>query len=103
MAALTAWLIPANVVAFAVFCLDKALARAQKLRVPEAVLFALALAGGALGALLGMLVARHKTAKRSFQWTLGVLLFLEAALLIVWLMGGLEGLGLSSPWGAQGE
>lgn len=95
---LMAWLIPSNVVTFCVFCMDKMLARSQRMRVPEAVLHTLALTGGVAGALLGMAVARHKTSKRSFRVTLGVLLLLEAVLLGLWLFGGLAGLGLESPW-----
>jgi uncharacterized membrane protein YsdA (DUF1294 family) len=98
MGPLLAWLVPSNVVTFLVFCLDKMLAGTDRMRVPEAVLNALALTGGVAGALLGMAVARHKTSKRSFRVKLGVLLLLEAIVLALWLFGGLSGIGLTSPW-----
>jgi len=95
---LTAWVLAVNVVAFLWFCLDKLLSRGGRRRVPEAVLHLLALAGGVVGAFLGMAVARHKTAKRSFRTTLFTLLLLEAALLAAWLLDAFAGVGLRSPW-----
>ena len=93
-----AWLIPSNVVTFLVFCLDKLQAKRRRLRVPEAVLLTLALTGGLAGALLGMAAAHHKTASRPFRTRLLLLVFLELALLLLWLFGGLSGFGLASPW-----
>ena len=55
---------------------------------PEAVLLALTLFGGTIGAILGMLVFRHKTAKRSFQVKLGLVIVVQVLLIIayyVWL------------------
>jgi len=93
-----AWLIPSTVVTFLVFCLDKILAGRDHTRVPEAVLLALALTGGVVGALVGMAVARHKTSSRPFRMRLTVLVLLEAAMLVLWLFDGLAGIGLASPW-----
>jgi uncharacterized membrane protein YsdA (DUF1294 family) len=55
------WLLAASVVAFVYYGIDKGLAKANTSRVPEAVLHVLALMGGFAGALLGMLVFRHKS------------------------------------------
>ena len=46
---------------FTVYGVDKAKARRGAWRVPEKTLFLLPLLGGSVGALLGMLVFRHKT------------------------------------------
>ena len=93
-----AWLVAVNPVAFLAFGWDKALARGQKVRIPEWVLHGLAVGGGVVGALLGMSVFRHKTSKRSFRVTLTLLLLAEAALLAAWLFGGLASVGFPSPW-----
>lgn len=56
-----------NVVSFATFGWDKMCAENNRRRVPEAQLLLLALFGGALGALLGQQVFRHKTKKQPFR------------------------------------
>jgi uncharacterized membrane protein YsdA (DUF1294 family) len=61
------WVIAISLTAFIAFGFDKLSAIAHWLRVPEWVLIGLALAGGTPGALVAMLIFRHKTAKRSFQ------------------------------------
>lgn len=60
------WLVLIIIAEFIVMGTDKLLAKAQKRRVPEVTLFLLALIGGSVGALLGMILFRHKTKHRSF-------------------------------------
>src|SRR5215216_3088189 len=60
------WLLAINVVAFGYYAFDKARSKVSRTRVPEVVLHGLALAGGTLGAYLGMRLFRHKTIKGSF-------------------------------------
>lgn len=55
-----------SLVTFLVYGWDKRQARLSGRRVPEARLHALALAGGFVGAWLGMRVFRHKTRKIGF-------------------------------------
>jgi len=55
-----------NLLTFAAFGLDKALARAQRRRIPEARLLGLALIGGTPGAYAGRALFRHKTRKQPF-------------------------------------
>ena len=60
------WLAFINLVAFALFGIDKRRAIKNRWRLKEATLFLSALLGGALGALAGMRVFRHKTQKIKF-------------------------------------
>ncbi len=78
------YLIVLNLLAFALMALDKSKARRGARRIPEKVLFLAALAGGSVGALLGMYACRHKTRHLSFVLGLPVILLLHltAALLL---------------------
>lgn len=55
------WIIAASCIAFGFYGFDKISAKAGSGRIPEIVLHLVALGGGFLGALLGMLVFRHKS------------------------------------------
>lgn len=68
------WLMAASAVAFIFYAVDKGLAKANAIRVPEVVLHILALAGGAVGALLGMLALRHKRNFRAHPLFLPIIL-----------------------------
>jgi uncharacterized membrane protein YsdA (DUF1294 family) len=68
------WLIALGVVAFVFYGLDKALSKTGARRVPELVLHLLALAGGFVGALLGMLVFRHKSNFRAHPLFLPIII-----------------------------
>jgi uncharacterized membrane protein YsdA (DUF1294 family) len=90
---LAAWLLAANLTTFAYYGYDKARARSRVSRVPEVVLHGLALAGGTLGAWLGMVVFRHKTIKPTFRLLFLVIVVLQvgliaAALYRIWKSGG---------------
>ena len=69
----------ANVVAFVMYGLDKAYAKAKKWRIPEANLIGIALFYGAAGAYLGMKLFRHKTKHLKFTLTVPLLLILQIA------------------------
>lgn len=78
---LAAWLALINVVAFFVYGLDKLLSkRARAQRVPEKNLLLLAVAGGSVGALLGMRVFHHKTLHRAFRYGIPAILALHLLL-----------------------
>lgn len=64
------YLIGINVVTFLIYGIDKWKARRGKWRIPEDTLIWLAIAGGSIGALLGMYLFRHKTQHKKF--TLGI-------------------------------
>lgn len=55
-----------NFTTWAAYGLDKGRAKSGKWRVPERTLLLLALIGGSLGALAGMIMFRHKTRKAKF-------------------------------------
>ena len=63
-------LLSINVIAFLTFGWDKLCAVRNWWRVPEANLLLLALLGGAIGAIVGQQVFRHKTRKEPFRSSL---------------------------------
>jgi uncharacterized membrane protein YsdA (DUF1294 family) len=81
------WPLAASVVAFVCYALDKGMAKANTARIPEAALHFQALVGGAVGALLGMVVFRHKRNFRAHPLFLPVI-FLGATIwgLIIYQM-----------------
>lgn len=74
-----------NLVAFIVYGIDKRQAIKGRWRISEATLFILALVGGALGALLGMLLFRHKTRKLKFQLGIPLILIMEVIVIYLFL------------------
>jgi uncharacterized membrane protein YsdA (DUF1294 family) len=79
---LICWLAAINVVAFAYYGYDKLRAKVSRSRVPEMVLYGIALAGGTLGAYIGMQVFRHKTIKGSFRLVFWVIAVLQGLLIL---------------------
>lgn len=78
------YLLLINLAALAAYGLDKHYAVRKKNRISERTLLLLALAGGGLGALLGMYMFRHKTAKVKF--TVGVPVMLAAWLVLLLIL-----------------
>lgn len=60
-----------SILTFLAWGFDKRRAKARRWRIPERRLLALALFGGAFGALLGMMLFHHKTRKPKI-WTVVV-------------------------------
>lgn len=69
-----------NASAFLVILSDKARARKNKWRIPEATLLTLALLGGSLGTLAGMYILHHKTRKAKFSLGVPCILLLQLLL-----------------------
>ena len=76
-----------NLLAFALFGIDKKRAREHAWRISEAALFVSALVGGSAGAVIGMYFWHHKTRKWYFRY--GLPIILAAQLVILWrVLGG---------------
>ena len=80
------YLLIINALGFILMLLDKFKARKNLWRIPEAVLFAVAIAGGSLGSLAGMYLVRHKT--RHFSFVLGMPLILAVQIVAAVLLLG---------------
>ena len=75
-----------NIIGFALMGIDKARARKRKFRIPEATLFVVALIGGSIGSIIGMLFYRHKTRKWYFVYGMPVILLIQIALVVALLL-----------------
>ena len=73
-----------NIVAFVLYGRDKWLAKKHKWRISEKVLLSVSFFGGALGALLGMQVFRHKT-KHWYFYAVGIIGLLWQSALLIYL------------------
>lgn len=75
------YLIIINIAAWIMYGLDKWKAKSGAWRIPERTLLLTALAGGSVGALVGMLLFHHKTRKPKFM--IGVPVMFAAHCVIV--------------------
>jgi uncharacterized membrane protein YsdA (DUF1294 family)/cold shock CspA family protein len=80
------WVVALSIVTFGIYGFDKAQAQSGGGRVPEAVLHLLGLLGGTPGAFIAMRVFRHKTSKRSFQIVFWVIVAVQLAALLFWVV-----------------
>jgi len=85
-AVLAGWLLLFNLLALLLMAGDKRRAGEHRRRVPENIFFLLSFLGGSAGALLGMLLFRHKTRHWYFVWGIPLLLLAQTALLILLLL-----------------
>ncbi|MBQ7891320.1 MAG: DUF1294 domain-containing protein [Erysipelotrichaceae bacterium] len=74
-----------NLVGFVMMCVDKQLAIHHKNRVPERVLFLIAIIGGSFGSILGMYAFRHKTKHLSFVIGMPVILIIQLVVLYLYI------------------
>lgn len=80
------YLIAVNVLAFAMYGVDKLKARHHWWRIPEWVLIMVAVVGGSIGAFIGMKCFHHKTMKPLFRFGVPAILLLQiAAMAYIWL------------------
>ncbi len=83
MEPLTIYFLVANILAFILMGVDKFKAQMGYWRIPEAVLFGVAILGGGIGGTLGMYSFRHKTRHWYFAIFFPVLAVLDLVLIIV--------------------
>lgn len=80
------YLFAINVLTFYLYGSDKRRAVFSQRRIPEALLLALPVLGGAYGAAMGMMLFRHKTRHTSFRVTVPVCLVIWLIILMIaWL------------------
>ena len=80
---LIGYLVLINGIAFLMMFIDKRRAKRHAFRVPESILFELAILFGSIGILLGMFAFRHKTRKLRFTLGIPVILLIQAMLLVL--------------------
>lgn len=71
------YLICINIVAFVLFGVDKRKAEKRDWRISEAFLLGISALGGATGALIGMIIFKHKSSKKKFYIGVPFLLLLS--------------------------
>ena len=76
------YLIFINIFTFIIFGIDKYKAIKNMYRIKEKTLFSLSIIGGALGALFGMKIFRHKTLKPSFKYGIPIIAFIDLIIII---------------------
>ena len=74
-----------NFITFIIFWYDKWMAQGKSWRMPESLLWILALLGGSIGALISMSLFRHKTKKISFQFFLVLIILVQAISIFLFL------------------
>lgn len=79
------YLLAINVLAFAVYGVDKWKARKGRWRVPEATLLGLAALGGSVGAWVAMQLFRHKTKKNKFRYGVPIMFVLQVAAVLFFM------------------
>ena len=76
------YLLMINIFTMYTFFLDKSKAKNKKWRIKESTLFLLSIAGGSLGALLGMKLFRHKTKRWYFKYGIPFILAVQVILTV---------------------
>ena len=70
-----------SIVSFILYGVDKSKAKREKWRIPEAVLLGWGFFGGAVGALCGMKVFRHKTKHWYFVYGMPAILIIQIVII----------------------
>jgi Predicted membrane protein len=73
-----------NIFSFILFWIDKRKAIKHQRRISEFTLLLITFLGGTVGALLGMVVFRHKISKRNFLIKFGFIVLIQAAFIYLY-------------------
>ena len=76
------YLLTINIITFIIYGIDKYKSIKHKYRISESTLIILAILGGSLGALAGMILFHHKTKKKKFIITIPIILLIWVYILI---------------------
>ena len=68
-----------NLIGLSAMVIDKIRAMERRFRIPESVLLIIAVLGGSVGCIAGMLVFRHKKRKPKFRYGLHLILIQQIA------------------------
>ena len=79
-----------NIIGFALMGIDKRKAVKRLWRIPESVLFIVALIGGSIGCILGMQLFRHKTRTWNFVYGMPAILLIQVILFLFILNAPIE-------------
>lgn len=77
------YLVFINFMGIASMASDKIRAMEHRFRIPEGVLFTIAVIGGSIGSIIGMLLFHHKVRKASFRFGLPLILIVQVGLIIL--------------------
>jgi len=77
------YLFAVNIAALILYGVDKARAKDRKRRISEKALLGIAIIGGSVGAILGMLAFHHKTRHWYFRYGLWVILIIQILLICI--------------------
>ena len=76
-------LLAVNLITFMLYAIDKAKAKKNKWRIPEATLILFSFIGGSVGALFGMFALRHKTQHIKFKLLVPLAFILHIAIFVL--------------------
>lgn len=77
------YLVFINFMGIASMASDKIRAMEHRFRIPEGVLFTIAVIGGSIGSIIGMLLFHHKVRKASFRFGLPLILIVQVGLILL--------------------
>ena len=86
------YIIVANLAGIISMAMDKWKAVHRSWRIPEAVLFFIAIIGGSIGSILGMYLCRHKTKHWYFVYGMPLILLIQIVLLCYVIFSGKIGI-----------
>lgn len=80
MSIICSYLFIVNILSFSIMGIDKYRAKRGMWRIPERILFLLAIIGGSIGSILAMYYFRHKTKHPRFVFGYWIILFFQCVI-----------------------